>query len=981
MGVFKRICLAGLLTVLVTASVSAEGPALSYLETDELRLLYFHPLQTYLVPHVVRSFHNSMIFQRQMFDWEPWERTTMLLQDFSDYGNAAAGASPTNAMLIDIAPLSRTFETFTASERIFMLMNHELVHVATMDVWNRQDAVWRENLFGKVAPDQDHPESILWSYWTAPRTAVPRWYLEGSAVFMETWMGAGLGRAQGAFDEMVFRAMVRDDAHFYSNLGLVSEGTRIDFQAGVNAYLYGTRFMSYMALEHSPEKLVEWLRRGEDSKRYYAQNFKHVFGKDLEVAWDEWIAWEHEFQRANLERINEVPTTSYENLTDTALGSVSKAYVDPDNRTLIGAFRYPGVVAHVGALSIDDGSIRKLQDIKGPMLYRVTSLAYDPDSKTAFYTTDNYRFRDVMALDTVSGDARMLLKDARIGDLAFNRADKSLWGVRHLNGLATLVRMPHPHTEWSQVHSWNYGQILYDLDVSPDGTMLSASMGEVNGDQFLKIWRIEDLLAGNIEPMGEYNFGLAVPEGFVFSPDNRYLFGSSYYTGVSNIFRYEIATGDVEGVSNAVTGFFRPIPLEDGRLIVFNFTGQGFVPAMIDPVPLEDVSAVRFLGNEIVKKHPVVKEWAVGSPRKIDFEGMEKREGVFVPWKNMGLKNAYPVIMGYKDAIVFAYAMNFGDSLGLANLDLAFGFNDDSDLPGNERGHLNLKYSYMWWTLQFFYNGADFYDLFGPVERSRKGRAYLVEYVRPLIFDLPRRMDIAFDAGYFDGLERLPGNQNVNIDVEDFFSFQGELSYKHMRHSIGHVDEEKGFRWNLTAGATVTDDETVPKIRGGFDFGVPFIWKHSSLWLRSSAGWADGNLDDPFANYFFGSFQNNYVDRREIKRYREWYSMPGFEIDELFGQTFFRSMLEWNIPPIIFREVGKPSAFLTWARPALFATVLATDFDDSRIERTVYNIGGQIDFRFTIVHRLPMTFSIGYAAGFEDSTKIGDEWMFSLKIL
>ena len=57
----------------------------------------------------------------------------MLLEDFSDYGNAAAGASPTNAMIIDIAPLSRTFETFPASERIFTLMNHELTHVATMD--------------------------------------------------------------------------------------------------------------------------------------------------------------------------------------------------------------------------------------------------------------------------------------------------------------------------------------------------------------------------------------------------------------------------------------------------------------------------------------------------------------------------------------------------------------------------------------------------------------------------------------------------------------------------------------------------------------------------------------------------------------------------------------------------------------------------------------------------------------------------------
>ena len=43
--------------------------------------------------------------------------------------------------------------------------------------------------------------------------------------------------------------------------------------------------------------------------------------------------------------------------------------------------------------------------------------------------------------------------------------------------------------------------------------------------------------------MVEFDFGPSVPSGFVFSPDGRYLYGSSYYTGVSNIFRYDLAAG------------------------------------------------------------------------------------------------------------------------------------------------------------------------------------------------------------------------------------------------------------------------------------------------------------------------------------------------------------------------------------------------------------------------------------------------------
>ena len=110
-------------------------------------------------------------------------------------------------------------------------------------------------------------------------------------------MGGGLGRAQGGYDEMVFRAMVRDDAHFYDPLGLVSRGIAVDFQIGGNAYLYGTRFFTWLAYAYSPEKVVAWIRRDEGSERYYADQFEQVFGMPLEQAWQDWIAFEHEFQR------------------------------------------------------------------------------------------------------------------------------------------------------------------------------------------------------------------------------------------------------------------------------------------------------------------------------------------------------------------------------------------------------------------------------------------------------------------------------------------------------------------------------------------------------------------------------------------------------------------------------------------------------------------------------------------------------------
>src|SRR5436190_49460 len=116
---------------------------LSTLKTADLSLLYFDPTQTYLTPYVARTFEHSLAFQKKLFGWRPWDRTTVLLKDFSDYGNAAARASPNNAILLDVAPISQTYETFSPGERFFTLLNHEPVHVATMDVWNSTDARWR----------------------------------------------------------------------------------------------------------------------------------------------------------------------------------------------------------------------------------------------------------------------------------------------------------------------------------------------------------------------------------------------------------------------------------------------------------------------------------------------------------------------------------------------------------------------------------------------------------------------------------------------------------------------------------------------------------------------------------------------------------------------------------------------------------------------------------------------------------------------
>ncbi|MES3003169.1 MAG: hypothetical protein V4787_20930 [Pseudomonadota bacterium] len=979
---------AGLLVALATlaapwcacGTAHAESLELKSLETKDIRLLYM-PEQSFLAPYAAKTFLNSLKFQRRMFGWTPDGKIYVILTDFSDYNNGGASATPINGVTVQIAPDSHTLETTPGNERMFMLANHELVHVATMDGWTPGDKAWRGFFFGKPRQTDAHPETILYNYLTVPRLSAPRWYLEGSASFMETWMSGGFGRAQGAYDEMVFRSMVRDGTPFYDPLGLVSEGVAVDFQTMSNAYLYGTRFVTYLALRESPEKVIAWFRRDADSKRYYADQFQHVFGKSLEQAWQEWIEWETAFQKSNLEQVRRFPITKGRALVPQALGSVSKSYVDAASGSLVGGFYYPGVLPHVGVVSLANGATRRLADIKGPMKYRVTSTAFDARSRTLFYTEDNLALRDLMALDLATGAKRELIKDARIGDLAFNPVDRSLWGLRHDNGYVTLVRMLPPYSDFNALHTFAYGVVPFDLDISPDGTQLSASVGEISGEHFLRTYRTQDLIDKQVVQQKQFDFAQSIPEGFVYSPDGKYLYGSAYYTGVSNIYRFDVATGELEAVSNSETGFFRPIPQPDGTLIVLEHTGQGFVPIVIEPRVLKDLGTVTFLGNELAKTRPVVMTWGTGSPESVDLEAATISQEPYRPIREIRLQSAYPVLQGYRNTLAAGWQFDFSDPLSLESIGVTASWSPARSLDPKERLHLDVDYKSLYWRARYWHNHASFYDLSGPTKRSLRGNAALLDYKLPLIVDDPRRLDFDAQLARYTGLLTAPGNQNVIASASAFTQAKAGWTYTDTYRSANSVDHESGYRWNADFGASKAGGDTSGSVRGGFDFGFPLPLPHASLWFYSAAGAMSGQRANSLANFYFGGFQNNHIDNGDVKRYRHFDTFPGFEIDALGGQSFARSVLELNLPPLRFASIGTPGFYLSSVRPAVFAGVLVTDPARSGLRRTARDIGGQLDFNISVLHRLPMTLSAGYARGRQTGGAASHEWMLSLKIL
>ena len=282
-------------------------------------------------------------------------------------------------------------------------------------------------------------------------------------------------------------------------------------------------------------------------------------------------------------------------------------------------------------------------------------------------------------------------------------------------------------------------------------------------------------------------------------------------------------------------------------------------------------------------------------------------------------------------------------------------------MPGDERGHVDILGRYLGWRAALSWNRSDFYDLFGPTKRSRKGYAAKLGYDWLLIYDEPRRLEADLrrrllrpDRHAADGAERRD-------DLHPARHRRGRaFTTRTSGARSARSTTRRALAWSLVYTGNEPLERPAPQLRGNLDSASRCRFRNSSVWLRTAGGIADGAHNPTLANFYFGGFGNNYVDDGSIKRYREYYSLPGFGIDEISGLNFVKELVEWNLPPVVFESVGTPGFYLTWLRPSLFAAGLWTEPTNASLRKNYTSLGAQVDLRFTVLHWYDMTLSVGF---------------------
>ena len=204
------------------------------------------------------------------------------------------------------------------------------------------------------------------------------------------------------------------------------------------------------------------------------------------------------------------------------------------------------------------------------------------------------------------------------------------------------------------------------------------------------------------------------------------------------------------------------MPQPDGSLLVYEYSGKGLQPVAHQPKPTEDLGTIEFLGTKVVNARPVLKTWGVGSPargaaRRADdrarqiyvHQADEARRNVSDPGRLSG-RISRPAISSISKT-----------RCSSTRWTRAFSYSAFNHLPNKDRVHFALQYKTLNWDLQYLHNSADFYDLFGPVERSRRGDVFIVGWKKTTIYDPPRQLDLFWNAGGLLRPRTLPIAQNV----------------------------------------------------------------------------------------------------------------------------------------------------------------------------------------------------------------------------
>ncbi|HVK87667.1 MAG TPA: DPP IV N-terminal domain-containing protein [Kofleriaceae bacterium] len=536
-----------LAVVLASTTADAGDPTRVHktLETAHFVIHYFDPLEPVArrVAVVAEASHRTL---SPALDHAPSEKTIIVVVDDTDGANGFAGVLPRNAIQLFATSPNSFSELDDHDDWLYGLTAHEYTHILHLDTMSGLPNLYN-GIFGKT--------------W-APNQVMPRWVIEGLAVYEESKRSAG-GRNRGTRFDQVIRIARHADKDL--RLDQVSGAPRI-YPRGNGVYIYGSHFLRYVFDRFGDDTVRKMTHTSGGYAPPFAINrqIAKVVGKPFTELYDDWKGYlrdRYGMQELAAERRGLVAGRQ---LTTSAETNFFPHY-SADGKELVW-FQSDGYSnAKVRAMPVggDQRAARDVvqMDAMGPFdLLEDGSLLYE---QSRLFRRE-YSFQDLFRWDARTRQTVRLTHGKRARDPAISADQRRIaYSLNGPEGAQLAVADAVPDATPAIVWKGERFDRAYQPAWSPDGTHLAFSAWRKHGYRDILVL---ELATGNIE---EITRDRAIDMAPRWSPDGKTLYFDSDRTGISNLYAWDLEQRRLWQVTNVLGGAFQAAPSPDGKLLAF----------------------------------------------------------------------------------------------------------------------------------------------------------------------------------------------------------------------------------------------------------------------------------------------------------------------------------------------------------------------------------------------------------------------------
>jgi len=532
----------------------SEDPSLHWntLHTPHFQI-HYHDGEAELareLSQIAERVHSQLSMYLQ---WNPAAPTEVILNDRVDFSNGWSTPFPRNTMALYVNPPDDVTTLEDYDNWLELVFTHEYTHTLHLDSVFGGPAVIRK-IFGRIAAI--FPNAF-------PNELQPPWILEGLATYVETDPSKGIGRGQNTSYKALMRMEVENGI---KPIYQVNQPT-VTWPAGTTRYLYGVYFMNFVRDRYGDDKLRNWIHQyGNNFFWFINLNARHTLGKNLNPLWGEFSQYLQDEFRPVIKEIKAAGVTEGDNISNAGyytgyprvLPNGDMYYIRDDfashTKLMVlkkGAVK-PRVVTNVNGERFD------IHPSGGVLMARIEL------NKSVNYFSDLYRI-------DFEGHETRLTKGKRYTYATWSPDAQQIIAVHNEAGQKALhllsAKGEYVETLWQGKNK----EVISELDWSPDSKSLVASVWRPESH-----WNLEEfsLQTKTWRKLTQTDFIETQPQ---YSADGKSVIFCADYTGVFNVMRLNLKTGDITRLTNLLGGAYSVTPDADGDGVFYmGLNGNGY---------------------------------------------------------------------------------------------------------------------------------------------------------------------------------------------------------------------------------------------------------------------------------------------------------------------------------------------------------------------------------------------------------------------